>query len=334
MTSYRDTSRDQRRSRNNDWADWAPSADTILRAARNRPEAVLVLAAGVALLLRGASKMTSSSSPSSSYDRHIDGVTRSRSANRLSAIAREQGERIGEWTDAARDTANETVRTVRDTARDTSERMTGYASDMIDQISETASDYASTASHWADEAREGFSHQSQRVSALARDLPDDLDHAVREHPLVVAALGIAVGAAIGASLPSTRLEARAMGDARDHLFDAARQARGRVGEAAEEAYEEVKRAADERGLNVEGVTEVARDAAKTFAAGVTGQSMDEDKGQKSGASQGGQKPQGSNPSPSNPASSSQSSAQSSSQSSGQGGSSSQARASSPQTSKS
>lgn len=332
MTSYRDTSRDQRRSRNNDWAaelkTFAPSTDTILRAARNRPEAVLVLAAGVALLLRGASKLTSSSDASSSYDRHIEGVNRSRSANRLSAIAREQGERLGEWSDSARDTANDAVRTVRDT----SERMTGYASNMIDQISETASDYASTASHWADEAREGFSHQSQRVSDLARELPDDLDHAVREHPLVVAALGIAVGAAIGASLPSTRLESRAMGDARNSLFDAARQARGRVGEAAEEAYEEVKRAADERGLNVEGVTEVARDAAKTFAAGVAGQSMDDDKdndkNQKAGAPQGGQKPQGSNPSPS-----SQSNAQSSSQSSGQVGSSSQARASSPQTSK-
>ena len=285
MTSYRDTSRDQRRSRNSDWTselkNMAPSADAILRAARNRPEAVLVLAAGVALLLRGASKMTSSSSSSSNYDRHIEGATRSRSANRLSAIAREQGERIGEWTDAARGTASETVRNVRDTAKDASERMTGYASDMIEQISDTASEYASTASHWADEAREGFSSQSQRVSELARDLPDDLDHAVREHPLVVAALGVAVGAAIGASLPSTRLEARAMGDARDQLFSAARQARGRVREAAGEAYEDVKRAADERGLNLEGVTEVAKDAAKTFAAGVAGQSLDED--DKSGA---------------------------------------------------
>jgi hypothetical protein len=71
---------------------------------------------------------------------------------------------------------------------------------------------------------------SHRVQEQTRRLID-------EQPLILGALGIAVGAALGASLPRTRQEDRLMGEARDELLHRADETGG---EMLREVREQVK----------------------------------------------------------------------------------------------
>jgi hypothetical protein len=70
---------------------------------------------------------------------------------------------------------------------------------------------------------------------------------MQEEPLVVAGLGIALGALVGALLPATDIENRAMGEASDRLKSGAREAareqweRGK--DIAEDGWDEAKDAA-------------------------------------------------------------------------------------------
>jgi hypothetical protein len=102
-----------------------------------------------------------------------------------------------------------------------------------------------------------------------------LDLLERE-PLAIGALGVAVGAAIGAMLPSTRTEDRYLGEARDDLLERTgdtmqRQAR-RADHIAQSAFRAAAEEAEARGLtpeglqeNVRSVAESARDAAAEAA---------------------------------------------------------------------
>jgi hypothetical protein len=88
---------------------------------------------------------------------------------------------------------------------------------------------------------------------------------VREQPLAIAAAGLAVGAAIAAIFPSTRVESRTFGGARDALTEAA----GRAGEnlmgAATEAGQRFVSAANQRGLSSEGLKDLAGEVAESFS---------------------------------------------------------------------
>lgn len=283
MTSYRRTSYDWRQS-----SDWLPSGEDLLDAARRRPEALLVIAAGMALLLRGdrrRARAYRSTEASHDYESRGGRFESGRHESEWTSAARERAAHMSAGAQARAAGMRERASQMTGAARDASERMTGYASEMLGQVSETASSYASTASRWVGDAREGVTHRSAQFAETARSFPSELDEAVRDHPIVLGALGVAVGAAIGATLPSTDIENRTLGDARDQLYDAARDARGRMGTAAEQAYEEAQRVADEHGLNAEGVKEMATDVAQTFVSAAAGS---EQKDARTGGQSGGQ----------------------------------------------
>ena len=83
----------------------------------------------------------------------------------------------------------------------------------------------------------------------------------RDQPLVLAGIGLAVGAAIGALLPRTHAEDELMGDASDQLKDQTREFAGEQLEKAkkvgEHAYATAKQEADRQGLTGEAVSNEA-----------------------------------------------------------------------------
>lgn len=90
---------------------------------------------------------------------------------------------------------------------------------------------------------------AQRVTEAGREARDQLGQLgdgtrqrlgwlVREQPLVLGAIGLAVGAAVGALLPGTETEDRLMGETRDDLAERARA-------TAEQGFERAKEAAGE-----------------------------------------------------------------------------------------
>lgn len=76
-----------------------------------------------------------------------------------------------------------------------------------------------TSAHWRDRA----SHAGQHIRAQAGSAGHSFQSLLREQPLAVGAIGIAVGALIAASLPATSKEDRYMGETRDKMADKARQ---------------------------------------------------------------------------------------------------------------
>lgn len=134
--------------------------------------------------------------------------------------------RVGEGTGQAAQTAKSAGRAVRGAAED--------AGRQIGQVG-----------HWAREA-------GRSVGDTAGWAGDGLNHLLTDRPLVVGALGVAVGAVIGALLPSTRREDELMGETRNSLLDqaqiAARDTAGKAMSAVTAAAEAVVHEAEAQGL--------------------------------------------------------------------------------------
>lgn len=103
-------------------------------------------------------------------------------------------------------------------------------------------DRASRASHAVGDT---MSHASERVRYQGQRMRDGFSHLMDEQPLLVGAMGIALGAALGALLPRSAAEDRLMGEARD---SAARSLKDR----ASEAYDEVRQTAEDASMQRQG----------------------------------------------------------------------------------
>lgn len=96
----------------------------------------------------------------------------------------------------------------------------------------------------------------QRAGAATQHAQQTFMDALNSEPLLIAGLGIVVGAAIGAALPATAAEDRLIGEHRDKLLnkgrDLAQTGLSQAGSAAQAAYGSVKdelRSDDGRGLS-------------------------------------------------------------------------------------
>jgi hypothetical protein len=111
-----------------------------------------------------------------------------------------------------------------------------------------------------DRAGRGFSGGADRTRAYAsqygRRARQGFLHTLNEQPLVLGAIGLAVGAVLGSALPSTSREDRMMGGARDRLKHRAaeegREQMHKAQAAAGAAYEAARDEADRQGLTPEG----------------------------------------------------------------------------------
>jgi hypothetical protein len=244
-------------SRYSDYDAPSSTADWMMNTVRRNPEGLLLLAAGCALLMRSGASPLSRQFSENSYRDTADGGRPG--ATRQSSLR----EGISRTTEGAAD----------------------YVSDVKDRVAETTSSYASAMTDYAEETRRSISEQSARMKRQAQStLQTGMDRVLREQPLAVAILGVAAGAAVAAVFPVTDVENQALGPTRDALVDAANKAGENLVGAAGAAGERLKATATERGLNPEGLKEIARDVADTFTTAVTGK-PDEDRSATSGANQ-------------------------------------------------
>jgi ElaB/YqjD/DUF883 family membrane-anchored ribosome-binding protein len=105
--------------------------------------------------------------------------------------------------------------------------------------------------HARADAAEGVAQARGRVGELAHTAQakageigqaarQRFDDTLQGEPLVIGAIGVAVGAAIGASLPSTPVERRYIGPARRQAVDVAKAQLDEVKDVAQRAYEQAK----------------------------------------------------------------------------------------------
>jgi len=218
----------------------APGAsDWLLRAFKQNPEGLLLLAAGCALLLRRSS------------DGSADWAGRSAS---------------GSFDGGLRRTA--------EGARDYVEGATRMARDVAQQTRSAAGAYADSAAEYAGQLRQTVGQQSERaVDQATSTARNALDRVLQEQPLVLAAAGVVAGAALAAAFPSTRIEEQTLGPVGEQMTDAARHVGAQVKDAAGAVGDRLKTAAEERGLTSEGLKQLAKEVSGVFTDSMSGGSQ-------------------------------------------------------------
>jgi uncharacterized protein YjbJ (UPF0337 family) len=111
---------------------------------------------------------------------------------------------------------------------------------VADQVKSTAGDLAGKAKDTASGAVDQVQQVAGRVADLAHDrahrVEQHFDTAMRDGPLAVGAIALAIGTAVGLALPRTRAENEWMGEARDTFVDKAQSV---AGEAIENVTQKV-----------------------------------------------------------------------------------------------
>lgn len=145
-------------------------------------------------------------------------------------------------------------------------------SDIAAQTRETVTSYASSASEYAGQARRAVGEGTERAVQQTRSaLRGAINRVVQDQPLAVALAGLAAGAAVAAAFPATDLERQALGPIGERASDAAEQVGAQLKQATVKAGQKLKSEAEERGLNAEGLKEVASEVASTFSSTMSGQ---------------------------------------------------------------
>jgi hypothetical protein len=168
-------------------------------------------------------------------------------------------------TGALRQKARRLTDTAKDAIGERADRARQAAASARDTLSSTASTAAQRARTMAGTAREQAVRYGHRAEETFLDTLD-------REPLVIGALGLAVGAAVGAALPSTPIEDRYVGPLRDRALDEgkvrAKEGLRQAKEVATAAVDTVKQEAQTQGFTdvqglVDKVEQVARAGADT-----------------------------------------------------------------------
>ena len=229
---------------------YTPSfTERLAGAARSQPAGLLLLVAGTSLLLSGMRP------PNRDAARRARTAVRKIAQGDFSAVT----DSASDMASGVRDQVSDLGNKASDLARSATDSLTGLAGDAQRTLRETSQQFADTA----------YSSAQSGVSFVLED-----------QPLLLAAIGLAAGATLGAILPGTPQENRLMGDTRDKVAElaseAAKQKIDELGEAAGEATERLKSAVKERvGLATDDLGQVAKDVVEPLAnvaSGVSGTS--------------------------------------------------------------
>ncbi len=235
--------------------DLAGGLNNLKHQVRDNPLPVALVGAGLAWLAfgKGMSAQAGTSSAAPPVRRSYGG------ASGTSAASASSGSMMSSVTDGARSVADG-ARSVADSAKAAAGSVSSTVGDMTDSLTETADRLRHS-------MLSGSSHASQRVTGSASRL-------LHEEPLVIAALGVALGAAVGAMLPASEFEKEQLGPYAGRLRDGAKDALDKgldsAGTVASKAYDALKDEADRQGLTPgdgksvgERVGEVVKSAARS-----------------------------------------------------------------------
>lgn len=217
--------------------DLSGAARNLKSQVRDNPLPVVLIGAGIAWMAFGNGSGGQAASTHSAWG-HSDGNARSRAPDG------EQGSMLSSVAEGARSAASSVGDTV---------------SGMADSLSSTAE---SLRHSMLTGTRHGTGSLQHSVSSAAQE------------PLLVAALGLTVGALVGAMLPASDLETEQIGPHADKLREGARDMIDKgfdsAGRVASKTYDALKEEADRQGLMpgdgpslAERVGEVASKAAQT-----------------------------------------------------------------------
>lgn len=195
-------------------------------AARRNPVSTALIGMGVLWLITGGKPVsTASHLAKRGYDHLPDAArdTMQQSASAAQQGAAALGQRVVEAAKSTEDMMMQASTSLRDTsssARDRLSRVSGEVSGAVTDMSA----------------------RSSELFGVARER---LTHMMDEQPLLVGAIGAAIGAGIAASLPATRLEGAYFGEAADDFKAKAASFAGQQVDRVQSAAEQAVAAASE-----------------------------------------------------------------------------------------
>lgn len=149
----------------------------------------------------------------------------------------DEGETLRAKVKAKAEAAKARLAETADRAKATLADAQHSAADGVSTVRDKAGEYA----HLAQDKAGEYAHLAQeKAGEYSRAARQRFDETLESEPLVIGAIGLAVGAAIGASLPSTPVERRYIGPARAKVADRAKTSLDEVKSVAERAYGQVK----------------------------------------------------------------------------------------------
>jgi ElaB/YqjD/DUF883 family membrane-anchored ribosome-binding protein len=138
------------------------------------------------------------------------------------------GERVSDMAHSVTDSFSDAKSRIEETAR----RMKDKAGQVTDKAGALTDNVGARLSETGQHLNKGSHDVSDTLHQQARKAQSGLNYLLQEQPLALAAMGIAIGAALGAALPVTERENRVMGQASDELTSKAKN-------LASEGYEKV-----------------------------------------------------------------------------------------------
>ena len=150
--------------------------------------------------------------------------------------------------------------------------LSNAAGDLKTKVADAATGVKDAVSGAAEHAAEGLHDLRDQAGFAGRKAVRSFEDILQQEPLIVGALGLAAGVALGAAFPSTGLEDRTFGAARDNLVDAGEKKIQAAGQAlnasGKAAFEAVKSEADRQGLAGDGQGGLVEKAESVVRSGV------------------------------------------------------------------
>lgn len=215
---------------------------TLRKTAGRNPAAMVVVGVGLAWLFMGQNRnaTTSSGGPGSQRGfesrRGLDQQDHDQMPTNPSANGAlgnggawftdthghwDQASDTSRWPKGVKKNADRVAHAAGDAISDASNSVGAAASDLSERLAFGLDDLSEAGKARVISARRA-AHEARKTSEAAMHRGADTAASIfRDQPLVVGALAVAIGAAIGSLLPHSRLEDDTMGDSSDHLFQQA-----------------------------------------------------------------------------------------------------------------
>jgi len=165
------------------------------------------------------------------------------------------------WSERAKATAEG----AKERAAELGERARGLAEDATAGVGRLSASARERLARARELAARGAGDSRARASRYGRRARQGFLHTLDEHPLVLGAIGLALGAALGSALPPSESEDRLMGQTRDRLKrQAVKTGHEQVRKAeagARAAYTAAREEAERQGLTPEQIRRAGEDAA-------------------------------------------------------------------------
>ena len=253
----------------------AGAAYPLWRIVTSIPAPLLLVGAGLALTRTSKSGVSSAGAA----DQGFVGETRDRLGQATDVVK----QKFQDVSETARQSLQQTVQRAHEKSEETSawiadvksevfegaQNLTAKASGTLSNAAETvrtmSSDAVSAASEMVSSGHragvEATARAGEQMRQTGQRAHETFAETVQRHPMVVGAVGLAIGAIIAAALPVTRQEEQLLGEAGSELK---KKAQGVASEgfeavkgATQEVYEDIAAHAREQGLSADGMREAA-----------------------------------------------------------------------------